>query len=313
MRYIKSYANDAAIQEAIDNKSLGKPYVALNESAGTIDWNGKDIDYSKMYLTIEALSGGTFYVRNADVSYSVNGGAWETTTGETGLALNQGDAVRFKKSSGKCDYLFTGNTLSFNVYGNIQSLVVGDNFESSFGVRGNQFEFIFSGCTGMENAENLIMPATSLYPYCYRRMFQECSNLKTSPKILPAETIPMSAYDGMFNRCSNLVTSPVICATTLNVQQSCIYMFSRCYNLEKAPELLTSNLTPACYQEMFLECAKINYIKCLAENPKSLAAQGNIYNWLSGVSPTGTFVKKAGVTWPTGASGIPDGWTVIEE
>jgi len=41
MRYLKSFINDAAIQEAIDNKSLGKPYVALNESAGTIDWNGK--------------------------------------------------------------------------------------------------------------------------------------------------------------------------------------------------------------------------------------------------------------------------------
>lgn len=31
-----------------------------------------------------------------------------------------------------------------------------------------------------------------------------------------------------------------------------------------------------------------------------------------GVSPTGTFVKKAGVDWPTGNSGIPSGWTVVE-
>ncbi len=36
MRYIKSFINDAAIQEAIDNKSLGKPYVALNESAASM-------------------------------------------------------------------------------------------------------------------------------------------------------------------------------------------------------------------------------------------------------------------------------------
>lgn len=41
MRHIKSYANDNAIQEAVDSQALGKPYVALDENTGKIDWNTK--------------------------------------------------------------------------------------------------------------------------------------------------------------------------------------------------------------------------------------------------------------------------------
>lgn len=41
MRYIKSYANDAAIQGAVDSNLLGHPYIALNDQTGTIDWNSK--------------------------------------------------------------------------------------------------------------------------------------------------------------------------------------------------------------------------------------------------------------------------------
>ena len=43
MRHIKSYANDNAIQEAVDSQALGKPYVALDENTGKIDWNNKDL------------------------------------------------------------------------------------------------------------------------------------------------------------------------------------------------------------------------------------------------------------------------------
>ena len=32
--------------------------------------------------------------------------------------------------------------------------------------------------------------------------------------------------------------------------------------------------------------------------------------WLSGVSPTGTFVKNANATWTNTDVGIPTGWTV---
>ena len=257
MRYIKSFANDAAIQAAVDDKSLGKPYVALDDQLHRIDWNGKDIDYSKMYLTIEALSGGTFYVRKANFGYSVNGGAWETTTGETALSLNQGHKVRFKGTDGGKS-LFSGNTLAFNAYGNIESLEYGDDFIGQTSIRLNDKAFyaMFQNCSKLMSVNNLILPATNFQVGSYNSMFSGCTSFTTAPE-LPAEILKNTSYTRMFEGCASL-----------------------------------------------------NYVKCLATD---LTGRNCTLSWLSGVSPTGTFVKKAGVTWPTGNSGIPSGWTVIEE
>lgn len=41
--HINKFASAAAIQAAIDNGDLLKPYVALDASAGTLDWNSKNI------------------------------------------------------------------------------------------------------------------------------------------------------------------------------------------------------------------------------------------------------------------------------
>lgn len=251
-RYIKSFANDAAIQAAVDDKSLGKPYVALNESAGTIDWNGKDIDYSSMYFTIEALEDGNLTVkRNCD--YSINGGEWVSVSGSKAISVNNGDAVRFRGSTKQAIEMFTDNTVKFIVYGNILSLGYGDDFSGL--TTGFSVSKMFSGCTGVIDASDLILPQTSL----------------------------SESHGYMFNGCTNLVKGPVLPAKTLS---------SMAYN------------------NLFKNCSKLNYIKCLATN---ISASLCLQRWVQGVSPTGTFVKKAGVSWPTGDSGIPSGWTVIEE
>jgi hypothetical protein len=254
MRYIKSFANDSAIQEAVDNKTLGKPYVALNESAGTIDWNGKDIDYSKMYLTIEALKDGDFYIKKNDTEHSVNGGDW--VYGKATLSLSKGDTVRLKGTAGGRG-CFSGNTLDFNVYGNIESLEYGDDFigKTNF-VNLRPYADMFKYCNMLINSENLVLPVTTLNSECYANMFEGCTGLITAPN-LPAGVLA--------NRC---------------------------------------------YKWMFFNCNSLNYIKCLATD---ISVSDCLNAWVGGVSPTGTFVKKAGVEWSTGASGIPDGWTVIEE
>jgi hypothetical protein len=39
----------------------------------------------------------------------------------------------------------------------------------------------------------------------------------------------------------------------------------------------------------------------------------SFYNWVQGVSSTGTFVKHPDmISLPSGTSGIPSGWTVID-
>ena len=88
-------------------------------------------------------------------------------------------------------------------------------------------------------------------------------------------------------------------------------MFINCTSLTTAPELPATTLVVRCYFDMFSGCQNIDYIKCLATD---ISASLCIANWVTDVASTGTFVKAAGMTgWSTGASGIPEGWTVVDD
>jgi len=79
--------------------------------------------------------------------------------------------------------------------------------------------------------------------------------------------------------------------------------------LTSAPVLPATSLVSGCYKTMFKNCSSLNTVTCLAT---SISAAECTQNWLYGVASTGTrtFTKAQGVTWSTGVSGIPSGWTV---
>ena len=58
---------------------------------------------------------------------------------------------------------------------------------------------------------------------------------------------------------------------------------------------------------MFCGCTSLNYVSCFTTD---IGSTTWISHWLNEVSETGTFVKAKGVDWPSGDSGIPEGWTV---
>ena len=164
---------------------------------------------------------------------------------------------------------------------------------------------MFQGCNSLVTAPEL--PATTLADFCYYNMFSGCTSLVTAPE-LPATTLSSNCYASMFMGCTSLVTAPELPATTLTI--NCYKgMFSNCTSLVNAPALPATTLANGCYFGMFTSCIKINYIKCLAKNN---IAQTNLSYWLANVASTGTFVKAAGVTWPTGFGGIPNRWRVEE-
>ena len=153
---------------------------------------------------------------------------------------------------------------------------------------------------GVRHAPEL--PATTLAEGCYFAMFMGCY-LDALPE-LPAKNLAKSCYAGMFGRCKYSVKAPELPATTL--AESCYSgMFSGCTGLTKAPELPAATLTEYCYSGMFSGCSNLSSVTCLANNMSSQYCTGN---WLSGVSSTGTF--KSAIYWPSGVSGVPDGWTL---
>ena len=191
---------------------------------------------------------------------------------------------------------------------------------------------MFNVCTSLTTAPSL--PATTLTDYCYYEMFMYCNSLKTAPE-LHATTLKSYCYHAMFKGCTSLTAAPTLPATTLaggcysNMFESCnslktapelpattlygycySYMFYNCTELETAPELPAAILKDYCYQFMFQSCKKINSITMLATDK---SATNPLYEWVVGVSSTGTFTKSPEMTsLPTGVNGIPSGWTVVD-
>ena len=196
------------------------------------------------------------------------------------------------------------------------------------------YAFMFKGCTSLTTAPQL--PATTLGGASYMNMFENCTSLRNVQSVLPALALPADCYMDMFLGCTSLTTAPEICGTTVG-EASCWQMFGGCTSLTQAPSVLlpatvgkysylsmfdgcsslrtapvicaTTFVEDACTY-MFRGCTNLNYVKCLATNPSNTYNHENIYMWLDGVASSGTFVKNASTTWPTGKSGIPNNWSI---
>ena len=225
-------------------------------------------DYSKEYLTFESLADnntitwtftGSDPIQNV-IYWSKNGTSWTsaiTSTSDTPVSLatlNKGEKMYLKGENvtyalSTSDYSHFNSDYEFNVYGNIMSLIYGDNFIGQTTLSSSyNFVSIFNS-SKVVDASNLILPATTLTKLCYRSMFQGCTSLATAP-VLPATTLAQSCYSNMFNGCTSLSTAPVLPATTL--AQSCYsYMFEGCSSLATAPELPATTLANSCYMSMF--------------------------------------------------------------
>lgn len=325
---------------------------------------GTSVDYSRQYLTIEMLEAGTITLNIANdvtvsncasVSYSVDNGAnWVTTPNVastlvtiTTPSLSAGDKVLWKgtasvyskndsNTAAKNSYFVLGST-KFKLYGNIASLLYGDNFvgQNTLSTKDYVFTYMFTNNTGLTTAENLVipfsemgnktlcytfagcssmenapqLPATTLGTACYSNMFKGCTSLLEPPE-LPATTLAAYCYNCMFYGCSSLNSASSLNATTL-ANYCYNYMYYGCKNITTAPALNATTLVTGCYYSMFNGCNVLNYVKMMATD---ISATSCLTNWMYSVASTGTFVKAASMTsLPSGASGIPSGWTVEDE
>lgn len=200
-----------------------------------------------------------------------------------------------------------GSTGKFECHGNIMSLLYGDDFEDKTSIPiAACFYGLFGGCSSLTTAPEL--PATTLADRCYYFMFANCTSLTTAPE-LPATTLSERCYAQMFNSCTSLTTAPELPATTL-VKACYTLMFTSCTSLTTAPVLPATILVEQCYDQMFYHSTNLNHITMLATD---ISAKYCLSGWVNGVSSTGTFVKHPDMdSLPTGVSGIPNGWTVID-
>ena len=285
------------------------------------NWTVVDVTPST-YLTFNIDNSGDICWKTTNASWSKtiyyrkNDGQWTSltpTTAGTMLSVVSGDVVELKADNSTYynngDYCtFSGTTAAFSVFGNIMSLVDSVSYSNLSAFTGNRvFQYLFYNCTGLTDSASLLLPATSLTQYCYGYMFQGCTSLTTAPE-LPSTSLAYACYIGMFQGCTSLSAAPELPATSL--MEGCYAnMFRGCANLTTAPELPTASLVKTCYANMFSGCTNLNYVECLATD---ISADSCVSNWLKNVASTGTFVKDPSMSsWPSGISGIPNNWTVV--
>ena len=161
-------------------------------------------------------------------------------------------------------------------------------FESTadFSLSGNIMSLIYG--TNFRNQTEL--PAESKYNFC--SMFYNNSHLTSvNDLVMPATTLREECYAYMFEGCSKLVTAPTLPALTGATN---------------------------CYKEMFKGCTYLKYIRVMLADPQNGAFTTDwLPTWTNEQIAAGEatqgifFYNSSATTWPTGANGIPNGWTAI--
>lgn len=334
------------VSSTTDNNSADARSQVITVSGGgitrqvTVIQEAKE-PYSQRYLTFVANVSGTFKLSQNAVDYSLDeGSTWTTLAANTDSpTVSAGSKIMWRGSLTPVTNYGIGtfsSSGSFDVEGNVMSLLFGDNFSNQLSLNGKNYAFksLFSKCN-VVNAENLVLPATTLSRFCYMAMFSYCTNLEKTPKVLPATTCASDCYRNMFGHCSKIISSPTINATTL-AEYCYAYMFSDCSALGIAPDLPSTTLATGCYANMFQYCISLYFSPILPAttlvngcyeqmfyNCSHLHTVGALftttpnntytYNWLYGVDSDGFFFKNPNATWSvSGASGVPSGWTVLD-
>lgn len=247
----------------------------------------------------------------------------------------------YMKVSGKLGYLLFGNTTddqlmttaASGVFYNCSGLVDASDLEFNVdmsNITQSAFADFFNRCTSLTAAP--VLPYTTLTRDCYSLMFYGCSSLVTAPT-LPATIMAYGCYNCMFKDCTSLVTPPALPATTL-ANYCYDQMFKGCISLTSVPTLQATTLANYCYREMFSGCTSLTtgpslpatsiptyaynmmFYDCTSLNSITTYAdtwsETNALSWMYNVAASGTFTKPANTTIPTGVSGIPTGWTVVD-
>ena len=288
--WVKGVASTGTLWYNGSDTTVGDYAIPTGWDAEKILYDGFAVEAREANSTVSIANESS--APTLSLQYSTNEGiTWSTfTVGSTTVTLaNVGDRVCFRGTNTKWGgssnnsrnrFSFTGQVA---ISGNINSLVSSTQYNELLDVssgRDRLFQYLFYGNTALVDAENLVLPATSIGGWTYCNMFENCTNLAKAPKELPATYISSSnwAYSGMFLNTA-ITKSPYIRITNVP-NQVCAQMFDGCSSLAEI---------------------KVDYTGGFGT--------GSFSNWVRGVAATGTFYYN-GTTTTRGASYIPSGWTI---
>ena len=279
-KYLKLFETTSQYNEYITSIDVVLPNVSVAKDApSTVYFNPLPHDYSEDYLTLTALGDGEITITiPSDLGSSC----------ATYLSYSKDKSVWERTDiNGKNKTITIPVSRGDNVYlkGKAKqwydpSGPGGASIDSTanINVSGNIMSLLYE-----DNFEDkAVFPDNS--KYAFNLLFYYNKHLCSAEKlILPATTLEEGCYRFMFYVCTSLTTAPALPAT----------------------KLVTN-----CYWGMFNGCTSLNSIAMFATD---ISASNCLYNWVVGVASTGTFTKASSASLPSGASGIPSGWTVMKK
>lgn len=283
---LKWFSNNAAFCKTIQYSYNNGEWKSITAAPGTFSTNVETGD-AFFDLPSNAKAGDTIKFKGDNPSY----GDYHQITSDNdyfnkfsvGIGTKSRTNLSQNISMEEITNLFRSNGLEFEVYGNIMSLINSTNFSNikSFASGTNAiFKNLFVRMP-IVDASKLILPATTLNPYCYALLFKLDTLLQDgcAPK-LPADTLAEYCY-----QC----------------------MFQNTMNLHEAPLLPAVNLAPNCYNSMF-NASYVNNITCLADN----IAPDAFKNWvtINNNYPRGILKCTNNVGQYIQANNIMSGWTI---
>ena len=284
MAYIHKFQTESAFTESYNNRYV-EPWVSYTVENQMVKYNKTEKEkLLGTELTFEALTDGVIRYSKVyqalPVEYKKNDGEWTYFDGDSSIEIPvvSGDTVQFRGNNNsytifsQSSFMYQETspfttTCDFNLKGNVMSMISSVGFAglTSFPENSDHnFSTLFAGLTGLVDASELILPATTLSNYCYGYyepgmskggMFRGCTSMIAAPA-LPATTLAPYCYDVMFSGCTSLTTAPELPATTL--ADYCYHgMFAGCTSLTTAPSLPATTLASGCYAGMFNNCTSL--------------------------------------------------------
>ena len=226
-------------------------------------------------LTMEVIADGTIKVNIPSTNDNFTGMKYSLDGGQTKTEITSTTTIDNLKAGDKVQFYGIGT--SNTSYGDSPVVTISGG-TATVKVYGN----IMSLFDEDGFATNSTLPDAN---YVLYGLFKNNTSLTdASGLLLPATELKYACYQEMFSGCSNLEAGPVLPAPTLYVH---------------------------CYFGMFYICSKLASVTCLATS--GINTDDSTSNWLNGAGTnatgTKTFTADPTATWPSGNSGIPEGWT----
>jgi len=196
---------------------------------------------------------------------------------------------------------------------------------------------MFEGCVSLTTAPDLL--ANTLVYGCYSRMFYGCTNLNYI-KCTAENNVSTNNTEDWTHGVSSL--SPIYTQGGQSIWRGNVYYVPFTQNVPSDNDVtiyikFTENIPNDTSFNTYRLAFKMNGTECSCKIEVNGSLDYYYFNQYGSLSPNvfyefkfhivsnyekifiykqevtpGTFCKKSGVNWPTGTSGIPSGWNVIE-